>query len=117
MMTNLMLPMTSRQQFSPLCDLHHVSMRRVMREGDPEETRSYHACIRRDCTRVFRHRDGYSDWTEGKFDGSRASVRKCPTCGAATFLAEVNQIRKIETWECSQKDCDFLEEYSSPSGR
>jgi ribosomal protein S27AE len=109
--------MTSRQRFSPLCDLHHVPMRRVMREEDSEEVRSYHACIRRDCTRAFRGSNGYSDWAEGEFDDSRISVRKCPICGTATFLAQVNQDRKIETWECPQKGCDFSEQHPSPSGR
>lgn len=109
--------MTSRDRFSPLCDLHHVSMRHVMREEDSEEVRSYHACIRRDCTRIFRDRNGYSDWSDGGFDTSRASFRKCPACGAATFLSEVDQSRKIETWECPQKECDFLGQYPSPSGR
>ncbi len=109
--------MTSRQRFSPLCDLHHVSMRRVMREEDTEEVRSYHVCMRRDCTRVFRDSNGYSDCAEGEFDESRASVRICPVCGTATFLAEVDHDRKIETWECPQKNCNFSEQYPSPSAR
>lgn len=69
--------MASRQEFSPLCDLHHTAMRRVMLEENSEEIRTYHACERRDCTRVFRDRSGYSDWIEGVFDDSRASVREC----------------------------------------
>lgn len=109
--------MTSRQQFSPLCDLHHVPMRRVMLEEDSEEVRSYHACLRRDCTRVFRESNGYSDWTEGEFDSSRASVRTCPQCGAVLYLAEVDHSQKIETWECPQKECDFSNECLPPSGR
>jgi predicted RNA-binding Zn-ribbon protein involved in translation (DUF1610 family) len=109
--------MNSKQQFSPLCDLHHVSMRRVMLEEDRERVRSLHACVRRDCTRVFRDADGYSDWTEGALDKSRASVRTCPKCGAVLYLAEVNQSRKIETWECPQIDCDFSGESSAPAAR
>lgn len=107
--------MTSRQEFSPLCDLHHVPMRRVMLEEDSEQVRSYHACERRDCTRAFRDSNGYSDRIEGEFDDSRASVRICPRCGAVLYLAEVDHSRKIETWECPQKHCDFSEERASPS--
>ena len=109
--------MTSRQQFSPLCDLHHVSMRRVMLEEDSEEVRSYHACERRDCTRVFRDSDGYTDLIPGGFDDSRSTVRTCPQCGAVLYLAEVNHSQKTETWECPQKDCNFSEECASPSVR
>jgi len=109
--------MTSRQQFSPLCDLHHVSMRRVMLEEDSQEVRSYHACERRDCTRIFRDFDGYTDLIQGSFDDSRASVRTCPLCGAVLYLAEVDHPKKIETWECPQKECDFSEECASPSSR
>jgi hypothetical protein len=109
--------MSSHQQFSPLCDLHHVSMRLVMPEEDSEEVRSHHACIRCDCTRVFRDSDGYSDWAKGEFDDSRASVRTCPQCGAVLYLAEVDHSQKIETWECPQKECDFSDESGSPSGR
>jgi len=109
--------MTSRQQFAPLCDLHHSSMRHVMLEEDSEETRSYHACERRDCTRVFLDSAGYSDWIEGGFDDSRAIVRPCPRCGAILYLAEVDHSKKLEIWECPQTDCDFSEEYPSPSAR
>lgn len=109
--------MTSRQQFSPLCDLHHTFMRRVMREEDREEVRSYHACERRDCTRIFRDFDGYTDLIQGGFDASRASARRCPRCGAVLYLAEVDRSQKIETWECPQKECDFSEECASPSAR
>jgi predicted RNA-binding Zn-ribbon protein involved in translation (DUF1610 family) len=109
--------MTSRQQFSPLCDLHHVSMRRVMLEEDSEEVRTYHACGRRDCTRVFRDFDGYTDLIQGGFDDSRASARLCPNCGAVIYLAEVDQAQKVETWECPQKECGFSEECRSPSAR
>lgn len=109
--------MTSREQFSPLCDLHHAPMRRAMLEEDSEEVRSYHACERRDCTRVFRDSNGYSDWIEGRFDDSRASVRRCPRCGAVLYLAEVDHSRKIEIWECPRKQCDFSEERASPSAQ
>lgn len=108
--------MTSRQEFSPLCDLHHTSMRRMMLEEDSEEIRSYHSCERPSCTRVFRDSAGYADWN-GAFDQSRALVRKCPTCGAVLYLAEVERTRKIETWECPQDGCDFSEEFPSPSAR
>ncbi len=108
--------MTSAQQFSPLCDLHHVSMKHVMLEEDSDEVRTFHACRRRDCTRVF-DANGYSDRAEGEFDATRASVRRCPRCGAAEYLAEVEHSRKIETWECSQAGCDYSEDSPTPSGR
>ncbi len=109
--------MSSRQQFFPLCDLHNVPMRRVMMEEDLEEVRSYHACERRGCTRVFRESVGYMDLIPDGFDDSRASVRKCPQCGAILYLVEVDRSKKIETWECPQKDCIFSEDYASPSAR
>jgi hypothetical protein len=109
--------MTSRQQFSPLCDLHHVPMRRVMLEEDSENVRTYHACERRDCTRVFRDSDGYSDWIDGRFSDSRVSARACPMCGAVLYLAEADSIGKLEIWECPRDACNFLCEYPSPSGR
>jgi len=109
--------MTSRPQFSPLCDLHHVAMRRVVLEEDLEEVRSYHACGRRDCTRIFRDFDGYTDLIQEGFDDSRASLRTCPQCGAVLYLAEVDRSQKIETWECPQNQCEFSEESASPSGR
>lgn len=111
------LPMTSKQQFAPLCDLHHTFMRRVMLEEDSEEIRSYHACERRDCTRVFRDANGYSDLIEREFNDSRASTRTCPRCGAVLYLAAVDRSQKTETWECPQNECDFYEEYPSPSAR
>jgi len=109
--------MTSKQQYSPLCDLHHVPMRRVMLEEELEEVRSYYACERRDCTRIFRDFDGYTDLIRGGFDGSRASVRTCPRCGAVIYLAEVDHFQKIEIWECPQNECTFSEECPSPSAR
>jgi hypothetical protein len=109
--------MTSSRQFSPLCDLHHVSMRRMVLGENPEEVRSYHACARRDCTRIFRDLDGYTDLIRGGFDDSRALVRTCPRCGAVAYLAQVDHAQKIETWECPQNECDFSEESPSPSAR
>ena len=109
--------MTSRPQFSPLCDLHHVPMRRVMLEEDSEEVRSFHACERRDCTRVFRDLTGYSDWIAGEFDDSRVCTKACTRCGAVLYLAAVNRSQKIEIWECPQAECDFSEAYPSPSAR
>lgn len=111
------MAMPSRQQFLPLCDLHHTSMRRVMLEEDSEEIRSYHACERRDCTRIFRDSNGYSDLIEGEFDDTRVFARLCPVCGAILYLAEIDHAQKTETWECSQADCDFSGERSSPSAR
>lgn len=109
--------MTSRQQFSPLCDLHHVPMRRVMLEEDSEEVRTYHACERRDCTRVFREASGYSDRTEGEFEDSRVSARTCPRCGGVLYLADVDHSKKQEIWECPRSGCGFSQEYLSPSAR
>lgn len=108
--------MTSAQQFSPLCDLHHVSMKHVMLEQESEQIRTFHACQRHDCTRVFDS-NGYSDRSDGDFDDARASVRSCPRCKCALYLSEVDQSRKIETWECSQPGCDYSDESPSPSGR
>lgn len=109
--------MTSRQQFSPLCDVHHASMQRMMLEEDSEEIRSYHSCERRDCPRVFRDNSGYLDWIDGKFDESRALIRNCPACRAILYLAEVDESRKLETWECPQIGCAFAEEMPSPASR
>jgi hypothetical protein len=88
-----------------------------MLEEDSEEIRSYHACERRACTRVFRDSFGYLDWVDGKFDASRASVRNCPACGAILYLADVDESRKIETWECPQMRCEFTKEFPSPAAR
>jgi hypothetical protein len=109
--------MTARRQFSPLCDLHHTSMQRLMLEEDAEEIRTYHVCRRRDCSRVFRESSGYSDWIEGAFDQSRVSAKRCPTCGSILYLAEVDHSQKVETWECPQGGCEFSEEFPSPSGQ
>jgi|SRR5579863_7247940 len=109
--------MTSRQQFSPLCDLHHVSMKRAMLEEDSEEVRSCHACERRGCTRVFCDCSGYSDRINGQFDNSRALMLSCPACGAVLFLADVDGRRKVETWECPRSECDFSQDSPSPSAR
>lgn len=109
--------MTARLQFAPLCDLHHTSMERMMLEEDLEEIRSFHACGRQGCTRVFRDSVGYLDFVEGAFDDSRSSVQKCPCCGSVLYLADVDHSQKTETWECTQADCDFSEDHSSPSAR
>jgi hypothetical protein len=109
--------MSSRQRFSPLCDVHHVSMQRVMLEEDSEEIRSYHGCERRDCTRVFRDSNGYSDWIGGEFENSRTLTRTCPQCGGVLYLASVDHSQKVETWECPEDMCDFTEEDPSPSAR
>jgi hypothetical protein len=109
--------MRSTQQFSPLCDVHHTSMRRMMLEEDSDEIRSYHGCERRDCTRVFRDSSGYLDRIGGEFDESRASVRNCPVCGAILYLADVDEPRKIETWQCPRGSCTFAEDIPSPASR
>ncbi len=92
-------------------------MRRMMLEEDSEETHSFHACGRCDCTRVFRDSSGYTDRIDGKFDDARAAVRVCPVCGAVLYLANVDRLRKIETWECSEAGCEFAEDSRSPSAR
>jgi hypothetical protein len=109
--------MTPSLQFSPLCDLHHTPMQRVMLQEDSEEIRSYHACRRSDCSRVFRDSTGYSDRVEGMFDESRVSAKRCPTCGAVLYIAEVDHTRKIETWECTRIGCEFCEEFPSPAAQ
>lgn len=109
--------MTPRPEFTPLCDVHHTSMQRKMLEEDSDEIRSYHGCMRRDCTRVFREANGYSDIVEGQFDESRTSVRICPACSAVLYLAEVDRSLKMETWECMGTECDYSEEFPSPSAR
>jgi hypothetical protein len=88
-----------------------------MLEEDATETRSFHACGRRDCTRVFRDSIGYLDLIEGQFDDTRTSIRRCPRCGSVLYLAEVNRLQKIETWECPQTDCDCSEDHPSPSAQ
>jgi transcription initiation factor IIE alpha subunit len=109
--------MASRQQFDPLCDLHHVAMRRMMLDDNADEIRSFHACARPDCTRVFRDSAGYLDFIDGNFDDSRSSMQTCPLCGSVLFLAEVDHSRKIETWDCPHLDCDFSQDHPSPSAR
>lgn len=109
--------MTSRQQFSPLCDVHHTPMLRMMLEEESEDIRSYHACERRDCTRIFRDSNGYSDLAGEQFDDSRASARACAVCGSVLYLAEVNHALKTETWECPRSGCEYAEESPSPSAR
>jgi len=89
----------------------------MMLEEDQQEIRSYHGCERRDCTRVFRDSSGYSDRIDGKFDASRAILRNCPACGGILYLAEVDEFRKIETWECPGAGCEFSGEFPSPSAR
>jgi len=107
-----------KMMFSPLCDLHHQPMRRVMLEGSVSaETQSFHQCERRDCNRVFRDGHGYSDFMDGQFDASRASVRECSICGGTLYLAEVDQALKVETWECAETECSYSEEVASPSSR
>ncbi len=92
-------------------------MRHVMLEEDSEDVRSCYACERRDCTRVFRDSNGYSDRIEGIFDDSRGFTQGCPRCGSALYLAAVNHSRKTETWECPQTGCDFSEDFPSPAAR
>lgn len=109
--------MASRRQYSPLCDVHHTAMQGRMLPEDSAEMQSCHACERRDCTRVFRDSSGYSDWVNGGFDESRALIRNCPACGQILYLAEVDQSRKLETWECPGTGCEFSEESPSPAAR
>jgi hypothetical protein len=104
-------------EFLPLCDVHHAPMRRLMREEVSDEMRSYHACERRDCTRVFRAVNGYSDIVDGLFDESRNSSRSCGACGTMLYLAEVNHTLKLEIWECPSDGCETSEEIPSPASR
>ena len=105
-------------RFYPLCDLHHGPMRRVMLEGNAAElTQSFHQCERPGCSRIFRDGHGYSDFADGQFDPSRVTSRECPTCGGTLFLAEVDQTRKVETWECAEMECNYAEDLQSPSSR
>ena len=106
-------------EFFPLCDLHHSPMRRVMvEESASDETgSSFHQCQRRDCNRIFRDGHGYTDFANGQFDASRTSARECSICGGTLYLAEVDNTRKVETWECAELACDFTEELASPSSR
>ena len=102
--------------FFPLCDLHDSPMRRLMLE-ETEDAQSFHRCERGDCSRIFRDENGYSDFVDGRFDASRASVRVCPGCGAALYLAEVDHLKKIEIWECPRANCHYSKEGPSPSSR
>jgi hypothetical protein len=88
-----------------------------MLDEESETVQSYHICQRRDCTRVFRDVDGYSDWVNREFDRSRALARACTACGAVLYLAEVDGLHKIEIWECHQPGCGFTEESQAPSAR
>lgn len=104
--------------FFPLCDLHDSPMRRLMlEETETVNALSFHQCERIGCSRIFRDGDGYSDFVDGWFDDSRASVRVCPVCGAALYLAEVDHLKKIEIWECPGADCHYSKEGPSPSSR
>ena len=107
-----------KMRFSPLCDLHHCPMRRVMLEESAlDETQSFHQCERRDCSRIFRDGYGYSDFADGQFDAARASYRQCPTCAGTLYLAEVDHALKVETWECAEMECDHTEDILSPASR
>jgi ssDNA-binding Zn-finger/Zn-ribbon topoisomerase 1 len=89
-----------------------------MLEGSASEpTQSLHQCERRDCNRIFRDGYGYSDYVDGLFDAARVSARECPLCGGTLYLAEVNNPRKVETWECAETQCDYSEDIFSPSSR
>ncbi len=105
-------------KFFPLCDLHHSSMRRVMvEESESEKGQSFHQCERRDCSRIFRDGYGYSDFADGRFDDSRMSARVCPKCSGTLYIAEVDRVRKVETWDCSEMKCNYTEAASSASSR
>ena len=107
-----------KTMFFPLCDLHDSPMRRLMlEETESEDAQSFHQCDRSGCSRIFRDSFGYSDFADGHFDTSRATVRLCPVCGDALYLAEVDHLKKIEIWECPGDDCNYNEEGPSPSSR
>lgn len=107
-----------KMNFFPLCDLHHSPMRRVMLEESASEgPPTFHQCERRDCDRIFRDGQGYSDFTDGQFDASRLSCRGCPICGGILYIADVNRALKVETWECTEIECDYTEDVLSPSSR
>lgn len=108
----------SKVEFSPLCDLHHCRMRRVMlEESASEPTKTLHQCERRDCHRIFRDGYGYSDFANGQFDASRLAYRKCPTCGGTLYISEADHALKFETWECAEMQCNYTEDVPSPSWR
>jgi hypothetical protein len=107
-----------KMRFSPLCDLHHCPMRRVMlEESASEDQQSIHQCERRDCQRIFRDSHGYSDFGDGQFDASRGFSQQCRICGGILYLAEVNHTLKVETWECAEAECVYTEDVASPSSR
>lgn len=108
----------SKTEFSPLCDLHHCPMRRVMlEESGSVEPRSFHQCERRDCNRIFRDGHGYSDFLDGQFDESRISSRQCPACDGTLYLVEADQAQKVEIWDCAEIQCGHTEEVRAPSSR
>lgn len=107
-----------KEQFFPLCDLHHSAMRRVMLEEPASNvTQSFHQCERRDCSRIFRDGYGYSDFADGQFDATRFSRRQCPTCGGTLYLAEADRVLKVETWECAEVEYGYSESIFSPASR
>jgi hypothetical protein len=107
-----------KTKFFPLCDLHHGSMRRVMlEERAAQGTESFHQCERPGCSRIFRDGQGYSDYADGQFDVSRVSSRQCPTCAGTLYIAEVDHGLKVETWECAEVECNYVEDVASPSSR
>jgi hypothetical protein len=84
-----------KMRFTPLCDLHHYPMRRVMLEDSAaEEAPSFNHCERRDCNRIFRDGSGYSDFVDGQFDEMWRSARKCRICGGTLSLAAVDRALK-----------------------
>lgn len=89
----------------------------MLERPELEDSQSFHQCQRSGCSRIFRDGYGYSDFANGHLDDSRVSSRTCPTCGAKLYLAEVDHARKVETWECAGKDCDFNREDFSPASR
>ena len=89
----------------------------MLEDSSTDETRSFHQCERRDCTRIFRYGYGYSDFADGHFDDSRMLERACSLCTGTLYLAEVDHTMKLETWECAEMECKYTEEIHSPSSR
>ena len=89
----------------------------MLEEPAAEETQSFHQCERRDCDRIFRDGQGYSDFAEGRFDASRSAFRQCPRCSGTLYIAEADREMKVETWECAQTECAYSEDLPSPSSR